>query len=300
MRQRANLRKGAKGPMKMKYSFEPGGNPNKRYQADPSEPSRDGSNIQNQRRDFAPRAQAPKGPYTPPSLVPMDDNPSLRPPQNRPNLPVASPNKPASPSPSPSPKPAPTAPTSPKPAPKPNQGSSSFNQAFAAARKAGKTTFTYNGKSYGTRRADETSEQHKAAMARVTGQSSSAPKSAPAPERAASRPTPSNKPEAQLQRSTTPSVAPAAKSKPAARPAAQAPQSSSKTNDMKMKENIKKKMGGSYLEPDKELKFGGMKYEMGGMEECGPGRPCPNARKAAKTKRNQHKNLSRGQRRYMR
>jgi hypothetical protein len=186
----------------------------------------------------------------------------------------------------------------PKPAPKPNQGSSSFNQAFAAARKAGKTTFTYNGKSYGTRRADETSEQHKAAMARVAGQSSSAPKSAPAPERLPSRPTP--KPEAQLQRSTTPSVAPAAKSKPAARPAAQAPQSSSKTTDMKMKGNIKKKMGGSYLEPDKELKFGGMKYEMGGMEECGPGRPCPNARKAAKTKRNQHKNLSRGQRRYMR
>jgi hypothetical protein len=137
-------------------------------------------------------------------------------------------------------------------------------------------------------------------MARIAGQSSSTPKPAPAPERAPSRPAPSNKPEAQLQRSTTPSVAPAAKSKPAARPAAQAPQSSSKTNDMKMKGDIKKKMGGSYLEPDKELKFGGMKYMMGGMEECGPGRPCPNAKKAAKTKRNQHKNLSRGQRRYMR
>ena len=100
------------------------------------------------------------------------------------------------------------------------------------------------------------------------------------------------------------------------------------------------KMGGNYLEMDKELKFGGMKYEMGGMkpksaskpapaknmtkpadkantftakaamkkmyeaggmmEECGPGRPCPNAKKAAKTKKKQNSNLSRAQKRYMR
>jgi hypothetical protein len=117
---------------------------------------------------------------------------------------------------------------------------------------------------------------------------------------------------------------------------------------MKQKANLKKgakgpmkmKMGGDYLEMDKEVKFGGMKYQAGGMkpkqtpkmaapknmakpeskenkftaksamkklyeaggmmEECGPGRPCPNARKAAKTKKKQNKNLSGAQRRYMR
>lgn len=41
----------------------------------------------------------------------------------------------------------------------------SFNEAFAAARKAGKMTFEWNGKSYGTRRADETKSQQKSKMA---------------------------------------------------------------------------------------------------------------------------------------
>lgn len=40
----------------------------------------------------------------------------------------------------------------------------SFSDAFAAARKAGKTTFTYNGKTYGTRKAGETQEQYRAAI----------------------------------------------------------------------------------------------------------------------------------------
>jgi hypothetical protein len=117
---------------------------------------------------------------------------------------------------------------------------------------------------------------------------------------------------------------------------------------MKQRANLKKgakgpmrmKMGGDYLEMDKEVKFGGMKYQAGGMkpkqtskmaapknmakpeskenkftaksamkklyeaggmmEECGPGRPCPNARAAARTKRRQNRNLSGAQRRYMR
>lgn len=190
----------------------------------------------------------------------------------------------------------------PKPAPKPNQGSSSFNQAFAAARKAGQTTFTYNGKSYGTRRANETPTAHKAAMARIAGESTPAAKSAPAPERMASRPAPSNRPEPQIQRPAASAPASPAKQAAPSTPASKKTGPVNEMSNLKQKSKTSKmKMGGSYLEPDKELKFGGMKYEMGGMmEECGPGRPCPNAKKAAKTKRNQHKNLSRGQRRYMR
>lgn len=56
------------------------------------------------------------------------------------------------------------------PAAKPK--SSGFSDAFAAARKAGKTTFTYNGKSYGTRKAGETQEQYRAALAKASGTSS--------------------------------------------------------------------------------------------------------------------------------
>lgn len=186
--------------------------------------------------------------------------------------------------------------------PKPSQGSSGFSQAFAAARKAGKTTFTYNGKSYGTRRANETPAAHKAAMARIAGESTPAAKSAPAPERMASRPAPSNRPEPQIQRPAASAPASPAKQAAPSTPASKKTGPVNEMSNLKQKSKTSKmKMGGSYLEPDKELKFGGMKYEMGGMmEECGPGRPCPNAKKAAKTKRNQHKNLSRGQRRYMR
>ncbi len=39
-----------------------------------------------------------------------------------------------------------------------------FNKAFAEARRRGKTTFSMNGKTYGTRKKGETKEQHKAAM----------------------------------------------------------------------------------------------------------------------------------------
>lgn len=56
------------------------------------------------------------------------------------------------------------------PAAKPK--SSGFSDAFAAARKAGKTTFTYNGKSYGTRKAGETQEQYRAALGKASGTSS--------------------------------------------------------------------------------------------------------------------------------
>lgn len=45
-------------------------------------------------------------------------------------------------------------------------GSKSFNQAFAEARKAGKKTFEWNGKSYGTRRSGESQEQYRAALAK--------------------------------------------------------------------------------------------------------------------------------------
>lgn len=52
----------------------------------------------------------------------------------------------------------------------------SFRDAFAAARKAGKMTFEWEGRSYGTRRADETKDQHAANMQKV-----SRPAPAPAP-----------------------------------------------------------------------------------------------------------------------
>jgi len=56
----------------------------------------------------------------------------------------------------------------------------SFREAFASARKSGKTTFEWDGRKYGTRRADENKEQHSAAMKKAAG--SSEPKSkAPAP-----------------------------------------------------------------------------------------------------------------------
>jgi len=59
------------------------------------------------------------------------------------------------------------------PAAKPK--SSGFSDAFAAARKAGKTTFTYNGKSYGTRKAGETQEQYRASLSKAGGSASSKP-----------------------------------------------------------------------------------------------------------------------------
>ena len=59
------------------------------------------------------------------------------------------------------------------PAAKPK--SSGFSDAFAAARKAGKTTFTYNGKSYGTRKAGETQEQYRASRSKAGGSASSKP-----------------------------------------------------------------------------------------------------------------------------
>ena len=51
----------------------------------------------------------------------------------------------------------------------PKSGASGFGKAFAAARKAGKMTFKFNGKTYGTRRKGETPEQHKIAMAKASG-----------------------------------------------------------------------------------------------------------------------------------
>lgn len=51
----------------------------------------------------------------------------------------------------------------------PKSGSSGFGKAFAAARKAGKMTFKFNGKTYGTRRKGETPEQHKIAMDKASG-----------------------------------------------------------------------------------------------------------------------------------
>ena len=48
----------------------------------------------------------------------------------------------------------------------------SFREAFAAARKAGNMTFEWDGRKYGTRRADENKEQHAAAMKKVSGSSS--------------------------------------------------------------------------------------------------------------------------------
>lgn len=280
-----------------------------------------------------------------------------------------------------------------KPQPK---GSTSFNQAFAAARKAGQTTFTWNGKSYGTRRADETPEQHKAAMMRVADSAAPAPAAKPseakASEQAPQRAT-------TLLRNTTPSLIPPSKLRPSIstsrgtspggkvtpREFANPNLKTSKVESSTMKEankalkSDKKKSkikAGGYLEPDKELMFGGKsKYQAGGMaptpmkpkkkmempasmqtppkkkkpmglmgkmenamgkskyksggfpdltgdgkvtkadilkgrgvikeaggmmEECGPGRPCPNAKKAAKTKKKQNSNLSRAQKRYMR
>jgi hypothetical protein len=207
-----------------------------------------------------------------------------------------------------------------------------FDRAFLEARKAGKMVFTWNGKSYGTRRASETKEQHREHMSNIA----STPKPMP------SLPKPA-RPEPQLQRPATSSPKPATPATPQSSPSSTAgakspvqfnralseemrnlsnesdskpktsqtptTQSSKKTGPVNNFSNLKQdnsrpnaklKMGGSFLEPDKELKFGGMKYEMGGMEECGPGRPCPNARKAAKTKKKQNKNLSGAQRRYMR
>jgi hypothetical protein len=52
---------------------------------------------------------------------------------------------------------------------KKTSGTSSFGKAFAAARKDGKFTFKWNGKSYGTRRSEETIEQHRAAMKKAGG-----------------------------------------------------------------------------------------------------------------------------------
>lgn len=52
---------------------------------------------------------------------------------------------------------------------KKTSGTSSFGKAFAAARKEGKFTFKWNGKSYGTRRSEETIEQHRAAMKKAGG-----------------------------------------------------------------------------------------------------------------------------------
>lgn len=50
----------------------------------------------------------------------------------------------------------------------------SFREAFAAARKAGNMTFEWDGRKYGTRRADENKEQHAAAMKKASGSSSEA------------------------------------------------------------------------------------------------------------------------------
>lgn len=47
----------------------------------------------------------------------------------------------------------------------------SFREAFAEARKGGKTTFKWEGRSYGTRRKDETKEQHAASMKKAAGAS---------------------------------------------------------------------------------------------------------------------------------
>lgn len=57
----------------------------------------------------------------------------------------------------------------------------SFREAFAAARKAGKMTFEWDGRKYGTRRADENKEQHAAAMKKASGSGSEAKPKAKAP-----------------------------------------------------------------------------------------------------------------------
>lgn len=198
-------------------------------------------------------------------------------------------------------------------APKPpSKGSTSFNQAFAAARKAGQTTFTWNGKSYGTRRADETPEQHKATMMRVANSAAPAPAAKPseakASEQAPQRAT-------TLLRNTTPSLIPPSKLRPSistsrgtspggkvtprefANPNLKTSKVESATMEgankaLKSDKKKSKIKAGGYLEPNKKLMFGGKsKYEAGGMmEECDPGRPCRNARKAGKTARRQERN----------
>jgi len=75
----------------------------------------------------------------------------------------------------------------------------SFREAFASARKSGKTTFEWDGRKYGTRRADENKEQHAAAMKKAAG--SSEPKSkTPAPGT-----TPPGTPKKEAPARTTPS-----------------------------------------------------------------------------------------------
>jgi hypothetical protein len=57
----------------------------------------------------------------------------------------------------------------------------SFRDAFAAARKEGKMTFEWEGRSYGTRRADETKSQHEANMQKVSRPAAPTPAPRPTP-----------------------------------------------------------------------------------------------------------------------
>lgn len=88
--------------------------------------------------------------------------------------------------------------TKPKTETKKTSGSSSFGKAFAAARKEGKFTFKWNGKTYGTRRSGETIEQHRRAMKKAGGDTPAKSKTTTTE----TKPTPSSTPKTETKSET--------------------------------------------------------------------------------------------------
>jgi len=116
--------------------------------------------------------------------------------------------------------------------------STSFSKAFAAARKEGKFTFKWNGKTYGTRRSGESMEQHREAMKKADPAPNIRPTTTP---KLKTKEIENTMPEKKLQVSK-----PAAPSAPASKTSGKVPdRRAAKKTGKETRENVKDQIKGA-------------------------------------------------------